>query len=115
MKNNETLSRWTSDKEMDELIGASLQRQALLDDIQHEVMNEVRSYSRRETARRWARVAAFAFGMPAAALCFGVGVYLLCTYAGVNEPYMWLSVALSVITMLAFVGRKVRNFSLSDV
>jgi hypothetical protein len=113
--NNETTSEWIDNKEFDKLISDSLERYELLEEIQHEVMNEVRSQTRHEMARKWIRMAAFAFGLPMATFGFGAGIYALCTSANMHEPYIPVLIAASAIAMLMLIGRAVRNFSISDL
>ena len=61
-----------NEQEFDRLISEAVERQMLLSDINTRVMTEVRRSARRTLLRRWARVVAFAFGMPL--LVFVVGV-----------------------------------------
>ena len=60
-----------NEQEFDRLISEAVERQMLLSDINTRVMTEVRRSARRTLLRRWARVVAFAFGMPL--LVFVVG------------------------------------------
>jgi len=113
---NQITSHWISDDELDNLIADSLQRQDILEDINREVMGEIQRSTRRQTARRWARIAAFAFGLPLMLLCFGFGIYYICTNVEMQkQPYIWLTIILPTITMLAFVGKAVKHFSISEV
>ena len=102
-------------QQLDALISDSLERHEVLESIHREVMTEVRRAERREALRRWARVAAFAFGIPLVMLCFGVGIHLLCTHVDMQQPYMWIGVALSAIALTTGLGRAVSDFSVSEV
>ena len=102
-------------QQMDALISDALERQDVLESIHREVMTEVRRTDRHETLRRWARVAAFAFGIPLVMLSFGVGIYLLCTHVDMQQPYMWIGIALSTIALTTGISRAVSDFSLSEV
>jgi hypothetical protein len=113
--NNETTSEWIDDKEFDKLISGSMERYELLEEVQHEVMNKVRSQTRREMVRKWMRMAAFAFGLPTTTFGFGAGIYALCTSANMHEPYIPVLITASAIAMLMIIGRAVRNFSLSEL
>ncbi|MCR5131853.1 MAG: hypothetical protein K6C10_10400 [Prevotella sp.] len=117
MKTNNELNvnpNWISDEEMDSLIATSLERQDILEEINREVMGEVSRTARRETLSRWTRVAAFAFGLPFVLLCFVAGIYYI--YKNVEmQPYMWIAFGLSSIAMLFFVGKEIKDFSISRV
>ncbi len=111
---NRTNTGWMSDDELDGLITASLERQELLEDVNREVMKEVRRSSRHETLRRWMRAIAFAFGLPALLLFYGIGIHYVCTHVEMNV-FIWIALAVSTTAMLCILGKVVKNFSISKV
>ena len=107
-------SNWISDEELDSLISTSLERQSILEEINKNVMNEVKHSARKESLRRYARVFAFAFGIPFVLFCFGFGIHIVLTHS--NMPfYMWIALGLSTIAMLGFISKEVRDFSISKL
>ena len=102
-------------QQLDALISASIERQEVLSQLHREVMAEVRRSARRDAMHRWACAAAFAFGIPLVMLCFGLGIYMLCTRMDMRQPYMWIGIGLSATSLTAVLGRAVSYFSLSEV
>lgn len=102
-------------RQIDALISESLERHEVLESIHREVMAEVRRSARRDSVRRWVRVAAFAFGIPLVMLSFGLGIYMLCAHVDMRQPYMWIGIALSAIGLAAGLGRAMSDFSVPKV
>ena len=75
-------------------------------------MTEVRRSARRTLLRRWARVVAFAFGMPL--LVFVVGV-LSDSVASASTPVVAVSMAVAAVTTLVAVVRVICDFSVTRV
>jgi len=103
-----------NDKIFDQLISETLERQQLEDQLSQQVMETLHEEERRLFVRRWARLAGFAFGVPFVLICFVAGMYYV--YTHVQMPiYVWLSIALSAIVVLGFLGKEVKDFSISEV
>lgn len=100
-----------NEQEFDRLISEAVERQMLLSDINTRVMTEVRRSARR-TLLRWARVVAFAFGMPL--LVFVVGV-LSDSVASASTPVVAVSMAVAAVTTLVAVVRVICDFSVTRV
>jgi hypothetical protein len=52
--------------------------------------------------------------VPFVLFCFGFGTYYAYTRVETN-PYLWIAFALPAIAILAFLGKQVKNFSISEV
>ena len=100
-----------NEQEFDRLISEAVERQMLLSDINTRVMTEVRRSARRTLLRRWARVVAFAFGMPL--LVFVVGV--LSDSVASSTPVVAVSMAVAAVTTLVAVVRVICDFSVTRV
>ena len=101
-----------NEQEFDRLISDAVERQMLLSDINTRVMTEVRRSARRTLLLRWARVVAFAFGMPL--LVFVVGV-LSDSVASSSTPVVAVSMAVAAVTTLVAVVRVICDFSVTRV
>ena len=112
--NHTQKSDWISDEELDRLISTSLERESILEEINRNVMNEVKHSARKAVFRRYARVFAFAFGIPFVLFCFGFGIHYIVTHSDMPF-YMWIALGLSAIAMLGFVSKEVRDFSISKM
>jgi len=112
--NNQSPNHWISDEEMDSLITESLARQVILEEIGSEVMKQVRRHSRHDSLRRWARLVAFAFGVPFVLACFAFGAYYVYTSVG-QQTYVWASLAVAAVVLMAYLGREVKDFSIREV
>ncbi|MBO5603566.1 MAG: hypothetical protein J5957_13315 [Prevotella sp.] len=103
-----------NEQELDALIIDALERQQVLEEINVEVMREVRHTTRRQQCHRWARLVAFAFGMPLLFLCFLIGIYSLYTHAE-TQPYIYVCIILPSITMILFCIKEINHFSVKEV
>lgn len=103
-----------NEQELDALIIDALERQQVLEEINVKVMREVRHTTRRQQWRRWARLVAFAFGMPLLFLCFLFGIYSLYTHAE-TQPYIYACIILPSITMILFCINEINHFSVKEV
>ena len=101
--------------ELDALIGDTFQRQAILESVHKEVMTEVRQQARCIMLRRWLRIAAFAFGVPFVFFCFAFGMYQMFVNSNMQQPYIWVVIILPTITILAYLNRTLRNFSIAEM
>lgn len=102
-----------NDKELDELIMATMERRAMLGALNSNIVKDVRRKARRERFRRWGRIVAFSFGLPLLLLLFGLGLWLLLTI-----PSVWpvrFTLLLPVATVLYFAWRSMRDFSIAEV
>ncbi len=105
--------RELNDKELDDLIMASLERKVTLDALNGAIVKEVRHRARREWVRRWARIAVFSFGMPLLLLIFAAGIYVASRLQSFQTfRYVLL---IPVITMSYVAWRGMKNFSIADV
>ena len=102
-------------QELDALISEVFKRQAVLETVHEEVMTGVRQHSRRILLRRWLRVAAFAFGVPFILLCYAFGLYQILLNGCMQQPYMWVVIMLPTITILAFLNKALKDFSINQV
>ena len=102
-----------SDKELDNLIMASLERQQTLEALNNVIISDVRRRARCEWLRRWGRIVVFSFGIPLLLLVFGIGIYVTATLS--SPDWTRIVLAIPTVTMLIMVGRKVRNFSITRV
>ena len=102
-----------SDKELDNLIMASLERQQTLDALNNVIISDVRRRARREWLRRWGRIVVFSFGLPLLLLVFAAGIYVTATLPSTDWPRIVL--VIPIVAMLAMAGHKVRNFSITRV
>ncbi len=69
-----------TDSDLDVLILQTMQRRALLTDLDQLIIADVRRRERRAWLRRWARVVAFSFGLPLVLL-----IFFACAYIIINE------------------------------
>ena len=60
----EEMNELINEQEFDALITETLERQAMVDDLNHSVMKELNRAARREQWRKWGRVVSVAFGLP---------------------------------------------------
>ena len=101
------------DKELDDLIMASMERKATLEALNGAIIKEVRRKARREWLRRWARIAVFSFGMPLLLLIFAVGIYMASHHQSFQTfRYVLL---IPVIAMSCLAWRGMKNFSITDM
>lgn len=102
-----------SDKELDSLIMASLERQQTLEALNNVIISDLRRRAQREWVRRWGRIVVFSFGIPLLMLVFGAGIYVAATHS--SPGWTRIVLAIPTVTMLVMVGHKVRNFSIVEV
>ena len=103
-----------NDKFLDQLITETIGRQELEKQIESAVMNTIATRHRHAAVRRWARIAAFAFAVPALLTCFAVGISYLHSHVEM-QFYIWIAIAVAALTFIAFLGREVNNFSIDEV
>ncbi|SFG51642.1 hypothetical protein [Prevotella sp. KH2C16] len=84
-----------TDKELNQLMRETFERQKLLEDINQSIMQNLRKTSRRERARKWLHLPALCFGLP-----LFVMLMLYCAYKAVVQSGFSLPVTFA---MLVFV------------
>lgn len=82
----------TTDNSLDALIQETMQRRALLTDLDRLIIADVRRQARRARLCRWARIVAFSFGLPLVLL-----VFVACAYLYIKEQG---TTTLSLLIML---------------
>lgn len=102
-----------SDKELDSLIMASLERRQTLEALNKVIISDIHRRARREWLRRWGRIVVFSFGLPLLLMVFGAGIYIAATQS--SPSWTRIVIAIPAVTMLVMVGHKVRNFSIVEM
>lgn len=98
------------DKELDQLIADTFEREHLLDDINRQVMKEVKSLKKSPFSLR---NILFAFALPSVLVCYVFGIrYLLETFA--NLPYTYIAIILSSAVILFSATQALKKFSLQE-
>lgn len=98
------------DKELEQLIYDTFEREHIVDDISRQVMKEVKSLKKPPFSLR---NILFAFALPFVLVCFAFGIcYLLETFA--NQPYSYIAAILSSAAMLLFATQALKKFSLQE-
>ena len=91
-----------NDKLFDTLIRESFDRRHILDEINAQVMRDIKASARRQRLRHWARLLTFCFGMPAILMAVAGG-----TYYAVSQMQHWqdvLPLLASALFGLAAIG-----------
>ena len=104
--------KYINEQELDHLIRETVKRQALLDDINNNVMTEIRHSARKQQIRQWARIVAFAFGLPALT---AITIALAATIATVDTTVTAIGTALSATVFAVSVISIICNFSIKKV
>lgn len=102
-----------TDKDLDLLFEQSARREQTAELITAGVMRTVRRDMRRKQLRKWAKLSGICFGLPILVVLYA---YALFTYM----PDMQLSLRITTFvlplgTIVAWVGRKLHDFLLSDM
>lgn len=98
-----------NDNELDDLIRDTLQRDAMLDDIQQQVMQTLKRDARRAQLRQWCRIVAFSFGLPLATVVMLMPVYYMVTTF--HNVYVTASMAFYFIAVIGALVINGNNFS----
>ena len=103
-----------TDNNIDTLIRETLERRELLADLDRLIIADVRRQARRQWIRRWARVAAFSFGLPMVLLVFAACIYLYieCYEASTLTLYI---MALPTLALIFSTHRFLKYFSPDEV
>ena len=99
-----------TDNNIDTLIRETLERRVLLADLDRLIIADVRRQTRREWIRRWARVAAFSFGLPIVLLVFAACMYLYIEQYGTSTFTLYI-MALPILGLVFSTHRFLKNFS----
>ena len=102
-----------NDNELDDLIRDTLQRDAMLDDIQQQVMQTLKRDARRAQLRQWCRIVAFSFGLPLVAVVMLMPVYYMVTTF--HNIYITASMAFYVVVVIAALIMNGNFFSENNV
>ena len=103
-----------TDNNIDTLIRETLERRELLADLDCLIIADVRRQVRREWIRRWARVAAFSFGLPIVLLVFAACMYHYIKQYGTSTFTLYI-MALPTLAIIFSTHRFLKNFSLKEV
>ena len=103
-----------NDKFLDQLITETIDRQELEKQIENTVMKTIVTHRRHAAIHRWARIAAFAFAVPALLTCFAVGISYLHSHVEM-QFYIWIAIAVAALTFITFLVSEVKNFSIDEV
>ena len=101
------------DKQLDQLISDSLQRQHTIESINTQVLAEVKKYNRTRKWRGIVRIAAFSFGVPTMLAIMGYCAYLILITAESAMSYML--VATVIISAIGMATYSITNFSLNEM
>lgn len=104
----------TDEQMLDDLIVATFERQELVSNINKTIMHDVRRNLLRRRLLHWARLVAFAFGIPLLLMAF---LYVAISYALADEDNLLIMacMALPIITMLITCGKVIGDFSIEEV
>ena len=108
------LSHWNGDGGEASLISEVFQRRALLADIDHLIIADVRRQARRAWIRRWTRAVVFSFGLPLVLLLFAACAYLYIIEHG-TTAFTFLIMALPSLALLLSTHRVLEIFSPEEV
>lgn len=99
-----------TDNNIDTLIRETLERRELLADLDRLIIADVRRQARRELIRRWARVAAFSFGLPIVLLVFAACMCLYIEQYGTSTFTLYI-MAFPTLALIISIYRFLQNFS----
>ena len=94
---------------IDNLIAATLDRQHLLDTLNHAVVSDIRRTVRRRRLRRWARVVAFSFGLPLGVFACAYLLYMYVLPTMQPSAYALLLI-IPLIALFYSFAKAIRNF-----
>ena len=94
---------------IDTLITSALDRQHLLDTLNHAVVRDIRRQVRRRRLRRWARVVAFALAMPLTVFACAYLLYMYVLPAMHPSAYALLLI-IPLIALFYSFAKAIRNF-----
>ncbi len=102
-----------NDKELDILFAETAQRQKAVEQINHAVMQTVRRDMRRKTIRKWIRMIAMCFGMPASIVLY---IYAMATYMPeMPQAMRVVFYVMPLVTMAICFGKRLHDYSPFDM
>ena len=102
-----------NDKELDQLISQSLQRQHIFERVSSQALTEAKRHNRRLMTKRVLRLIAVAFGVPTILAVMGYGAYrLVMTDSG---TFSYIAAAVTIISAVAMTTYSLANFSFDEV
>ena len=99
---------------LDTLILETLERRALIADLDRTIIADVRRQARRAWIRRWARVVAFSFGLPLVLLAFFVCLLYYIKDHDVSTPILVMMV-LPTLALIYSTNHAFKTFSPDEV
>lgn len=99
-----------TDNNLDSLIRETLNRRALLADLDRLVIADVRRQARRAKLRRWVRAVAFSFGLPLVLFVFFACVYLYIIEHG-TTAFTLAILTLPTLALIFATHRMLATFS----
>ena len=101
------------DRQFDQLISDSLQRQHTIESINTHVLADVKKYNRTRKWRGVVRIVAFSFGVPIALAIMGYCAYLILVTA--DDIMSYALVATVIISAIGMATYSIANFSLNEM
>ena len=102
-----------NDKELDQLIAQSLQRQQIFAKVSTEALAAAKRFNQQRKIKRVLRLVGFAFGVPTFLAVMGYGAYSISTLTDGVMGYV--AAAVTVMSAIAVATYSVVNFSLEEV
>lgn len=100
-----------NDKELDDLIMQTLEREDVLRDVESQVMKTVKVQSLRAKVRRWVRLLAFFFGLPVFMVLMLASAYYLIKLSD-NSPSVIGSMLVFTVTIIHLCYQNLQKFSI---
>jgi cytochrome c biogenesis protein CcdA len=101
------------DRQLDQLISDSLQRQHAIESINTQVLAEVKKYNRTRKWRGIVRIVAFSFGVPIMLALMGYCAYRILITA--DDIMSYALVATVIISAIGMATYSIANFSLNEM
>ena len=102
-----------NDRQFDQLISDSLQRQHTIESINTQVLAEVKKYNRTRKWRGIVRIVAFSFGVPTMLAVMGYCAYRILITA--DDIMSYALVATVIISAIGMATYSIANFSLNEM
>lgn len=102
-----------TDNELDLLLQQSAQGRKAVEQINRQVMRNVRRDIRLKTLRKWAKLLGLCFGLPLMVIAY---IWLLIQgMPFLPEENIWIAFIVPVLTLLGFSGKVLHDFSVTDL
>ena len=101
------------DRQLDQLISDSLQRQHAIESINTQVLAEVKKYNRTRKWRGIVRIVAFSFGVPIMLALMGYCAYRILITA--DDIMSYALVATTIISAIGVATYSIANFSPNEM